>query len=427
MISQHSSHLCSILAGLHKFALCQFSVLLLFSKPRFEMVSAPNQIQFAKDLAACARSGARELLLMKSMWDDLCLPTSVKVIHQSNFLSPAWTKMYDNHGFPGALWCAVYTVNKGGGSLGLHWSSYWWTHVICPWEDHLCPRDGNITASLALDLGDTGELQAHLHGQSYDKTMVMSCATCAIIQSMLRAPAEFQRRNGIGQDILGRDGAFLMRLSTDGITHVDFAISDGMLKHSASLDLHPFGVFVANIAFARELDAQQVQKHIQHFYIESEVTHGFVQQTLQLLPSVMNTTSVRRWIRNFCWPFFYPDSQVRMNMFLECGHASGHGLFYRYGLAEAIIQCTSDFTYRSPVAAQRWQTVCVGGVFHSFHDSINSTELETLQDPCLCSVSFLRKEFSTVRRFILALCAHSFGKVEVAARHHLVQNSLCHD
>ena len=91
------------------------------------------------DLEACIRDVAELIASSYHEWSDRwrCRDVSSKNGAQVQLMRRVLDPMRQTHGYPGALWCAMWTVRMGYEPYYQHWRDAY----LCPWEPDTCQED----------------------------------------------------------------------------------------------------------------------------------------------------------------------------------------------------------------------------------------------------------------------------------------------
>eukprot|EP00966_Prymnesium_polylepis_P059085 1369572-Prymnesium_polylepis.1 len=98
---------------------------------------ARADLTFAVALEECIRNHAFKLAETFPQWGDKCDAVTTKVDFQAKIYEETLTPMYEQWGYPAALWCAVYSL----GMVPIVDASQpnnpnfdvWYKQLLCPW------------------------------------------------------------------------------------------------------------------------------------------------------------------------------------------------------------------------------------------------------------------------------------------------------
>lgn len=160
-------------------------------------------------------------------------------------------------------------------------------------------------------------------------------------------------------------------------------------------------------------------------------THRFALGSFELVPS----GSESRWISAVCGPLLRGFQPQIDNYFKECGHAVGHGLFYRQlarvqasrnaqpsaSLAakdDAIRDCVSGLGLSGRFQASEWHFACAIGAFHSYFNSLSNHDLAAAKSDIHMCATYSKE--SAVKDMHHRVCPRALGAAMARQRRQFV-------
>ena len=244
---------------------------------------------FAEVLEKCIRNAAAEAAASFSTWGNSCHPPTEKIDRQAEILKKTLAPIRDSYGYPGALWCAFYSVVRTSPApiwthithtaAGLHVAldrflpcmqrmtgqefdpnsdqpnnpniDEWYNTLLCPYDLATCGEDelgthGNEWQGVAVaDFATNQNGQYLTHPCKVDKP-VPPGATQSWAQQCRYIPLEENRRTMS----CGLCGRLRRRLGKAPFTITPPPVHDPGQDHlyTQNLDFHPFGAWLANDA-----------------------------------------------------------------------------------------------------------------------------------------------------------------------------------
>lgn len=160
---------------------------------------------FGDALVHCIRNHAREAAASLPSWGNSCMAPTEKIDIQAAVYDRTLAAIYAEYGYPGALWCAFYSVRMTGkeydpNDVQPNNPNYadWYASLLCPWELERC---GNEPLGLRGDEWQgvpvegapkqnaqylTTPLDPYVHTEPRRRTM--SCGLCGFLKRELGAP-----------------------------------------------------------------------------------------------------------------------------------------------------------------------------------------------------------------------------------------------
>jgi len=353
------------------------------------------------DVQMCIRQTAVVLSTQRPDWDSACLAQSAVFNTQAEILKPVWDAAFVK-GFDVALWCATFFAKYP-----------FWNMSVCPTtcdaSSSVNPREhtrykvigpftetdavGRAESSLIapVSLPDSVMEPFGFHpleiSDNDNQHVHMSCAYCSSLYKLLGTPEQFR------QNVLPE--------------------SNG---HHAWMDLHPFGIYLANRMVSLSTRAFDMLTNIStRYWADEEPLHGFIWTILQLptIGNIIDGLQPLEWASQFCAALLpHRGVEIQLKLLFECAHASGHGFFHRFGLSSAIDGCnnasmpmfTGD-TWKAKTPPSRiWQNGCVSGAFHTFYTNLSFGTSSTTE---ICDTFDHSPE---LRRW----CEHGYGSNRLA-------------
>ena len=174
-------------------------------------MSNHSSLEFVTDIEECIRNHAKRLAATFPHWGNKCCAVTAKVDFQASLYEETLTPIYDKHGYPAALWCAMYSL----GMVPIVDTTQpnnpnfddWYQMLLCPWNfpgrpngrQVQCGRKdselgsdeahGQAVCPLAAHYSRSAKCAPHQHPQyeTYSKLQfqqndphrrTMSCALC---------------------------------------------------------------------------------------------------------------------------------------------------------------------------------------------------------------------------------------------------------
>lgn len=305
--------------------------------------------EFADDLEKCVRDHAAEAVRTLPTWADVCLPPTEKIDKQAAVYERTLATIYEKWGYPGALWCAFYSVRMTGKEFNPNSDqpnnpnfADWYASLVCPWNVETCGRE---------PLGRHGE---ESRGVSAVGAPNMNAQYMPIPKDDYVQDEPDRRTMSCGLC-----GHLLRRLGKPPYKLDPPPIDDPGREHlyTANWDFHPFGAWLANVIAPKE-GVMRVVRQINIWKASNgEEIHGFLWQSTRLLAydtgqlsgtrkynsheemSKADVDAAEDHVMKVCEPSWSLAPQSRD----DCSHAAGHGFFYTFlDIGQAVQSCWSD-------------------------------------------------------------------------------------
>jgi hypothetical protein len=296
----------------------------------------------AHDIAACVQALHPLLLSASTGWTE-CHSEGFVLRHQARLLGRVLDPTHDQHGYSAAQWCALYSSSA------------------------LVPMRGACVGQCSSDNDVCGW-----------------------------PAAENASRAGVVSPMFGLQPCVCASL------HRQFGWPP--LNGSATMDLHPWGVYLAERTLAKarihqraptwaELSnvLEQIKRHMIS-PVDEEPMHGYLWRMLATNATLSGITHPAHFAHKACSLFH--DGKCREACY-ECGHGVGHGLFYRdLDIHTAIDKClTMGHAAQSGEQGSHvlndanWKRGCASGAFHSWFNSMTFPDQVSFHLPASCAYS----------------------------------------
>ena len=314
--------------------------------------------RFAEVLEACIRTGAEYAAATLPQWGKSCTAPTVKIDLQAAVLENVLPSIYQEYGYPAALWCAFYSVRMTGAEYDPNDDQpnnpnypNWYSTLLCPWDLSPAP----------VGCGDEA---LGLHGNEWEGVPVQWASPERQNPQYLTDPPDIYVTGEPDRRTMscGLCSHLRTRLGSPPYTLDPGPIDDpgDEWLYTSNWDFHPFGAWLANDAARRGVSVEQVVSNIHQFKASNgEEMHGYLWQSLRLLAYDTGTLEGQRkdWVDDntgqehamrVCSAAWYQSPQTRD----DCAHAAGHGFFYYYLDGSAFKPQASSRRCTSPLGCE---------------------------------------------------------------------------
>ena len=408
--------------------------------------------RFAEVLEACIRTGAEYAAATLPQWGKSCTAPTVKIDLQAAVLENVLPSIYQEYGYPAALWCAFYSVRMTGAEYDPNDDQpnnpnypNWYSTLLCPWDLSPAP----------VGCGDEA---LGLHGNEWEGVPVQWASPERQNPQYLTDPPDIYVTGEPDRRTMscGLCSHLRTRLGSPPYTLDPGPIDDpgDEWLYTSNWDFHPFGAWLANDAARRGVSVEQVVQNIHQFKASNgEEMHGYLWQSLRLLAYDTGTLEGQRkdWVDDntgqehamrVCSAAWYQSPQTRD----DCAHAAGHGFFYYYlDVGRAVSACWTDRIVAHTPGIEfdldgdtrlaglnaadllKWRWLCSTGVYHA---AGNTLSVEILRD--ISNIGSSVEEYLCKRSALWGddaryfdRCAAGLGMRDAEGRLDLVRKRRC--
>ena len=374
-------------------------------KPNSPHLPKASSELFADALEQCIRNTAAGVAAAFPTWANSCMPPTEKIDLQAALLSRTLASIRDSYGYPGALWCAFYSVRMTGKEYDPNSDQPnnpnfpdWYHTLLCPYDLDTCGSDelgkhGNEWEGVSVaEFATNQNAQYATHPCKMDKS-VSADSTLTWAEQCKYVALEENRRTMS----CGLCGHLERKLGKAPFMVAPPPVNDPANEHlyTANMDFHPFGAWLANDG---KWDVNKTVRLIHTWKVSNgEEMHGYLWQSLRLLAYDTGTLDGQRkehvddetGVRHamcVCAPSWYYSSQTRD----DCAHAAGHGFFYYYlDIGRAMNACwAEELVHNTPGDENNrdydpitngltgktllmWRWLCATGIYHAAGNTLS--------------------------------------------------------